>query len=162
VAYRATGSLTVKARSSVHDTTAVWDKITGEIEADPNEIEAAKATFAVDMTAFDAGDWLKNRKLRKDFALEAHPTATFTLDRVSEVVREGAGFAAKAEGQLRWRGKTVPLKLVGKGSLDAERLIASATFELDIRLLGLVPPKFLLFKVEDVVTVEIKLQGSRS
>lgn len=160
--YRAIGSLTVKARSSVHDTTAVWDKITGELEADPNEIEAAKATFAVDMTAFDAGDWLKNRKLRKDFALEAHPTATFTLDRVFEVVRDGAGFAAKAAGQLRWRGKTVPLKLVGKGSLDADRLIASATFELDITLLGLVPPKFLLFKVEDVVTVEIKLQGSRS
>ena len=53
------------------------------------------------MTAFDAGDWLKNRKLRKDFELDGHPTATFTLERVSDVVRDGAKFTAKAEGVLR-------------------------------------------------------------
>ncbi len=160
--FRTTGKLTVKARSSVHDTTTVWDKITGEVEADPAAIEAATARFTVDMTAFDAGDWLKNRKLRKDFAIEDHPTATFTLDRVSDVVKDGASFSARAKGQLMWRGKTVPLELAGKGSLDADRLTASASFELDIKLLGLTPPKFLLFKVEDVVTVEIVLSGARA
>jgi polyisoprenoid-binding protein YceI len=162
VAYRVTGKLTVKARSSVHDTTTVWDKITGDVEADPDAIEAAKATFEVDMTAFDAGDWLKNRKLRKDFAIEDHPTATFTLERVSGVTKDGPSFRARAEGQLRWRGKTVPLELAGKGSLDADRLTASASFDLDIKLLGLAAPKFLLFKVEDVVTVEIVLHGTRA
>ncbi len=160
--YRVTGKLTVKARSSVHDTTTVWDKITGEVEADPDAIDAAKATFEVDMTAFDAGDWLKNRKLRKDFAIDDHPTATFTLERVSDVMKDGPSFCAKARGQLRWRGKTIPLELAGKGSLDAVRLTASASFDLDIRLLGLAAPKFLLFKVEDVVTVEIALQGTRA
>ncbi len=162
--YKVTGKLTVKARSSIHDTTTVWDKITGEVVADPSApggIEAATATFSVDMTAFDAGDWLKNRKLRKDFAIEDHPTATFTLERVSDVVKDGASFAAKAQGQLRWRGKTVPLKLSGKGSLDADRLTASASFDLDIKLLGLAAPKFFLFKVEDVVTVEIALHGQQ-
>jgi len=159
--YRTTGKLVVKARSSVHDTTTVWDKITGDVEADPDAIEAAVARFSVDMTSFDAGDWLKNRKLRKDFDLEGHPTATFELERVSEVVRDGAKFEAKAEGQLRWRGKVVPLKLSGKGSLDADRLTASATFDLDIKLLGLQPPKFFMFKVEDVVTIDVTLVGSR-
>ena len=67
------------SRSSVHDTTTVWDKVSGNIDADPDAIETAKATFTVDMTSFDAGDWLKNRKLRKDFDMDAHPTATFTL-----------------------------------------------------------------------------------
>jgi polyisoprenoid-binding protein YceI len=161
VKYRATGKLVVKARSSVHDTTTVWDKITGDVDADPDAIEAAVARFSVDMTSFDAGDWLKNRKLRKDFDLERNPTATFQLERVSEVVRDGAKFEAKAEGQLQWRGKTVPLKLSGKGSLDADRLTASATFDLDIKLLGLQPPKFFLFKVEDVVTIDVTLVGSR-
>ena len=80
------GKLTVKARSRVHDTTTVWDKITGGVDADPDAIEAAKATFAVDMTSFDAGDWLKNRKLRKDFDMDAHQAATITLQRVSSVV----------------------------------------------------------------------------
>jgi polyisoprenoid-binding protein YceI len=162
VKYRATGKLTVKARSSVHDTTTVWDKITGSVDADPDAIEAAKASFSVDMTAFDAGDWLKNRKLRKDFDLEHHPTATFDLERVSEIVRDAAKFTATAEGTLRWRGKAVPLKLAGKGSLDADRLTASASFELDIKLLGISPPKFFMFKVEDVVTVEVALQGVKA
>ena len=113
------------------------------------------------MTSFDAGDWLKNRKLRKDFDLEGHPTATFRLERVSDVVRDGTKFEAKAEGQLQWRGKTVPLKLTGRGSLDADHLTASASFELDIKLLGLQPPKLFMFKVEDVVTIDVVLQGAR-
>src|SRR5437762_2990072 len=99
--YRVTsGKLTVKARSSVHDTTTTWDKISGDIDAHPDKLEAATATFAVDMTSFDAGDWLRNRKLRKDFDMDAHPRATFTLKRVSEIVRDGAKFTANAEGVL--------------------------------------------------------------
>lgn len=154
------GKLTVKARSSVHDTTTVWSKIGGEVEADPDAIEAAKATFRVDMTAFDAGDWLKNRKLRKDFDMEANPAATFELTGVSEVVRDGAKFTAKARGTLRWRGKDVPLELAGTGTLDRSALAASASFELDIRKLGLQAPKFFVFKMEDVVTVEVEVRGS--
>jgi polyisoprenoid-binding protein YceI len=160
VKYRvATGKLTVKARSSVHDTTTVWSKVTGDVDADPDAIESARATFAVDMTAFDAGDWLKNRKLRKDFALEDHPRATFTLQRVSEVQRDGAKFTAKAAGELAWRGKTVALVLAGEGTLDAGHVTARATFELDIRALGLQAPRFFMFKVEDEVTVDVTIEG---
>src|SRR6185436_19770620 len=73
--YRITaGALTVQARSRVHDTTTVWSKVTGEVDADPETLASAGATarFEVDMTAFDAGDFLRNRKLRKDFELERH------------------------------------------------------------------------------------------
>ena len=153
------GKLTVKARSSVHDTTTVWDKITGDVDANPDAIEQAKATFRVDMTSFDAGDWLKNRKLRKDFDMDAHPTATFTLERVSDVMRDGDKFTAKAEGTLAWRGTSVPLVLNGQGTLSADRVEASAKFELDIKKLGLSPPKFFMFKMEDVVTVEVTVRG---
>ena len=155
-----TGKLTVKARSSVHDTTTVWSKLTGDVDADPDAIEQARATFEVDMTQFDAGDWLKNRKLRKDFDLEQHPKATFELQGVSEVVRDGAKFTAKARGMLRWRGKDVPLELAGSGTLDPQRLAAKAELELDIRKLGLQAPKFFVFKMEDVVTVEVEITGA--
>ncbi|HET9992444.1 MAG TPA: hypothetical protein VFQ65_28120, partial [Kofleriaceae bacterium] len=77
-------------------------------------------------------------------------------------VRDGPKFDAKAEGTLRWRGKTVPLKLAGRGSLDATHLSASATFELDIKLLGLQAPKLFMVKMEDVVTVEVTLTGVAS
>lgn len=153
------GRLTVKARSSVHDTTTTWDKVTGSVDADPEAIEAAKATFTVDMTSFDAGDWLKNRKLRKDFDMDGNPSATFTLDRVSDVVRDGSRFTAKAHGTLRWRGKEVVLELAGQGTLDRDRLEARATFPLDIKRLGLTAPKFFVFKMEDEVTVEVTVRG---
>jgi polyisoprenoid-binding protein YceI len=154
------GKLTVKARSSVHDTTTVWNKVTGDVDADASAIEQAKATFAVDMTEFDAGDFLKNRKLRKDFEMEAHPTATFTLTRVSDVVRDGSKFTAKAEGTLSWRGKQVALVLSGQGSLDDKHVEARGTFELDIRKLGLSAPRFFVFKMEDEVTVEVSVRGA--
>lgn len=160
--YRVTGgTLTVQARSRVHDTTTVWNKIAGDVEADPDTLATAGATarFTVDMTAFDAGDFLKNRKLRKDFDLAGHPTATFELRAVRDVVREGASFTATAEGVLGWRGKQVALVLEGRGTLDAMSVSAQATFELDIKTLGLSAPRFLMFKVEDEVTVTVAIRG---
>ena len=154
------GKLTVQARSRLHDTTTVWDKVTGDVDADANAIEAARATFAVDMTSFDAGDWLKNRKLKKDFDMDAHPKAEFELRGVKDVVRDGAKFTATAEGVLRWRGKEVVLTLNGRGTLDDVRVEASATFELDIRKLGLSAPRFLMIKMEDEVTVDVTVTGA--
>ncbi len=155
------GTLTVKARSRVHDTTTVWNKITGEVDADPDTLPTAgaKATFAVDMTAFDAGDFLKNRKLRKDFAMEAHPTATFELRSVRDVVRDGPTFKATADGVLKWRGKEVMVTLAGQGKLDVVSLEATGTFELDIRKLGLAAPRFLMIKMEDEVAIEVAIKG---
>lgn len=153
------GKLTVQARSRVHDTTTVWDKVSGDIDADANAIEQASATFTVDMTSFDAGDWLKNRKLKKDFDMDAHPKAVFELRSVKDVVRDGDKFTASAEGVLRWRGKEVVLVLAGRGTLDPVRVEASATFELDIRTLGLSAPRFLMIKMEDEVTVNVTVRG---
>ena len=189
--YRVTsGTLTVRARSRIHDTTTVWNRVTGEIVADAETLAVApvrapgpqpgpgpgpeagpqpgpdpggpagtSARLEVDMTAFDAGDFLKNRKLRKDFALEAHPRASFVLTALQGVVRTGTAFTATAVGTLEWRGKRVELTLSGRGTLDAMAAGASATFELDIRSLGLAAPKFLIFKVEDEVTVDVAIRG---
>lgn len=169
--YRVTsGTLTVRARSKIHDTTTVWNRITGEIVADPDTLAqvpvladvgpaGTSARFEVDMTAFDAGDFLKNRKLRKDFTLDAHPRASFVLSALRDVVRTGPAFTATAIGTLDWRGKRVELTLSGRGTLDAVAAEAHATFELDIRWLGLAAPKFLIFKVEDEVTVDVAIRG---
>jgi len=113
------GTLTVQARSRVHDTTTVWNRITGDVDADPETLASAGATarFEVDMTSFDAGDFLRNRKLRKDFELERHAVARFTLRAVREVVRDGATFTATAEGVLEWRGRQLALVLAGRGKI---------------------------------------------
>src|SRR5688500_3951229 len=155
------GKLTVKARSKIHDTTTVWDKVTGTVEADPDTLATAgaKATFTVDMTSFDAGDFLKNRKLRKDFDMEAHPKATFEVVAVRDVVRDGPTFKANADGKLRWRGKEVLVTLAGSGKLDEMSVEATGTFELDIRKLGLSAPRFLMIKMEDEVTIDVTVRG---
>ena len=155
--------LSVKARSRIHDTTTVWDSIDGEVEVDPDTVATtavARVAVGVDMTKFDAGDFLKNRKLRKDFALEAHPLASFALTGLTGVVRSGATFTATARGVLDWRGVQIELVLAGRGTLDDMRVEASATFELDIRRLGLSAPRFLMFKVEDEVTVDVAIRGT--
>jgi polyisoprenoid-binding protein YceI len=162
VKYRITsGKLTVKARSKIHDTTTVWDKISGDVEADADTLPTAGgiATFTVDMTSFDAGDFLKNRKLRKDFDMDAHPKATFELRAVRDVVRDGPTFKATAEGALKWRGKEVLVTLQGSGKLDGVSVEASGTFELDIRKLGLSAPRFLMIKMDDEVTVDVSVRG---
>jgi polyisoprenoid-binding protein YceI len=153
--------LSVKARSRIHDTTTVWDKISGDVEADADTLATAgaKATFSVDMTSFDAGDFLKNRKLRKDFDMDAHPKAIFELRAVRDVVRDGPTFKATAEGVLKWRGKEVVVTLQGSGKLDGVSVEAQGSFPLDIRHLGLSAPRFLMIKMEDEVTVEVSVKG---
>lgn len=160
-AVAAGSQLVVKARSSIHDTKTVWSKITGEVTADRATLatDGAQATFEVDMTAFDAGDFLKNRKLRKDFAMDAHPRATFTLKALRDVKGDGGRFRATAEGVLAWRGREVPLTIAGEGTLDDGGLAATGKFELDIKVLGLSAPRFLMFKVEDEVAVEVTIRG---
>ena len=168
--YRVTsGKLLVQARSKIHDTTTAWNKVTGDITADPGADPEAlarigpggtEARFEVDMTAFDAGDFLKNRKLRKDFDLAGHPRASFVLTALDGVARDGAAFTATARGTLEWRGKRVELTLAGRGTLDAMRVEATASFELDIRWLGLSAPRFLIFKVEDEVTVTVAIRAA--
>jgi polyisoprenoid-binding protein YceI len=154
-------SLRVQARSRIHDTTTTWSAVSGDVDADPDTLETAGATarFAVDMTQFDAGDFLRNRKLRKDFEMDAHPEATFELTAIKDVARTGGEFTATAEGILRWRGREVPLVIAGKGSLDGRGLTATGRFELDIRRLGLSAPRFLMFKMEEQVAVEVLLRG---
>jgi polyisoprenoid-binding protein YceI len=153
--------LTVKARSTVHDTVTVWSKVTGSVDADVETLATvgAKANANVDMTEFDAGDWLKNRKLRKDFDMDDHPLATFELVSLSNVVRNGDQFTAMANGVLGWRGKRITVTISGKGRMTATNFEAQGSFELDIRTLGLQAPKLLMFKVQDEVTVDITLRG---
>lgn len=151
--------LTVKAKSSVHDTTTTWNRISGQVSAAPDTLAAASAVANVDMLAFDAGDWLKNKKLRSDFDLATYPRAEFRLVRVADIVQQGARFSAQAHGELHWRNRTVPLQITGAGELSESEFSAQGTFVFDIRSVGLVAPRFLMFKVADEVEVRVVLHG---
>ncbi len=51
------------------------------------------------------------------------------------------------------------MEIAGKGSIDDSGVDATGTFSLDIRDLGMKPPKFLMFRVEPEVTVEVTLRA---
>jgi hypothetical protein len=154
----------VKARSKIHDTTTAWDHVAGTVEASPDTLATAgaKARFAVDMTKFDAGDWLKNRKLRSDFEMDAHPEAIYEVRAIRDVVRSPGSnrFTAVADGVLRWRGREVALTIQGEGTMTDTSIDAVGTFDLDIKQLGLKAPRFLMIKMEDEVSVEVTLRGA--
>jgi hypothetical protein len=156
----------VVARSSIHDTDTLWNALSGTIDADPDDLASAgagaSAEIAVDMTRHDAGDFLRNRKLRKDLEVERYREARFRLGRMRDVVARGGGrFAAAADGTIAWHGREVSVSAAGEGTFAGDELRATARFDLDVRELGVEPPRFLMFKVEEVVSVEVTLVARR-
>ena len=77
------------------------------------------------------------------------------------MVRDGATFTATAEGVLRWRGKRGRARRSpGDGTLDAMRRVGDrdASSSTSARS-GSSAPRFLMFKMEDEVTVEVTIRG---
>lgn len=154
------GLVEVKARSAVHDTTTRFSKVFGHIDFDADDAARAHAELEVDMRVFDAGDRFKNWKLKNDLDPDTYPTASFSLSRLDAIHEEVAGkFVATAAGQIRWRGKSVDVRIKGRATVDRRALEAVASFELDVRELGVAPPRFLMLKVEDVVRIEVSLRA---
>lgn len=149
--------LVVTARSSVHNTDTEWRGITGSINADLGDLASIAGDVAVDMTTADAGDWLKNRKLRKDMDFAKHPKATVQIDRLEEISQEGDAVSATLHGTLHWRSKAVAVVVTGSGTLTDKELQASGSFTIDVTKLGITPPKVLMIKVEDVVHCNINI-----
>lgn len=155
--------ISVRARSSVHDTDTVWDRVAGTIEVEAGAVEGASGAVTVDMTRFDAGDFLRNRKLKKDLTPSAHPEARFAIDSVEGVTpRDNGEFTATVTGTMTWRGRSVVIRADGVGSIDGSSLRATGSFDLDVTKLGITPPRFLMLKVEDVVSVTVTLVARAS
>jgi polyisoprenoid-binding protein YceI len=115
-------------------------KIDGSIDFDADAPSSARAELSVDVRSFDAGDRFSNWKLESELDAEQHPTATFTLARFEAIHEVTAGqWTGTALGQLRWRGHTPMLKIKGKATIDRRNIEAQATFELDVRELGMQP-----------------------
>ncbi|HTE52045.1 MAG TPA: YceI family protein [Kofleriaceae bacterium] len=159
----AASRVAVKARSNIHDTETRWTGVSGRIEADAADLAGAVAAeVVIDMTRHDAGDFLRNRKLRKDLEVERYPAARYRLTGLRDVVERGGGrFAATAVGVIAWHGREVAVVAAGEGMVGADQIAATARFDLDVRELGVEPPRFLMFKVEDTVAVVVSLVARR-
>jgi polyisoprenoid-binding protein YceI len=152
------GQVEVRARSPGQDTITRFSKLAGTIDFDPDDVKSARAELTLDMRQFDAGDRLKNWKLKTDLEPDSYPTATFILARFQDIHEVTAGqFTATAVGQLKHRDATPTIHVKGMASVDRRSIDARVSFELDVRELGIFPPRFLMFRVEDVVLVQVAL-----
>ena len=152
--------MAVKARSSIHDTTTTFTGVSGTVDADPDALDQAKASFTVTMADFDAGDWLKNRKMKKELDPDKYPRATFELTAVRDITkREDGSFEAVADGVLRYRNRELKTTIAGKGTMDDGEIAATGKFDLDLRDFGMKPPRFLMFKMEPELTLEVTLRA---
>lgn len=152
--------LVVTARSSVHNTDTSFVGITGSITANPRGMSETTAAIEVDMRTADAGDWLKNRKLRKDMDFEKNPSASFKLTGVTDISEAGDRVTATVTGELTWRGKTIAIEAKGDGTIGEGELVATGRFDLDVTKLGITPPKVLMIKVDNVVSCAITLRAT--
>jgi len=156
-----TSKLVVTARSSVHNTDIDWVGITGTIDAESGgDSGAMAASIDVDMSTADAGDWLKNRKMRKELQLDKHASAHFDLESVEDLSENGSAMQATLRGTLSWRGKSIAVTATGEGTLLPGSLVATAQFDIDMTQLGITPPKVLMLKIEDVVNCRIELRAT--
>jgi hypothetical protein len=154
------GRVVSHARSTIHDTTTTWSTVGGTLKVDPSAPGAAGATASikVDMRDLDAGDRLKNWKLRGDLEPDKYPEAEFVLERLEDVQSLGGEkWSATAIGSLKWRGKIAPIRATGTGRLTEGSVEAEASFTLDVRLIGVTPPKILFMKVDNEVSVKVTL-----
>lgn len=156
------GKVVVRARSRIHDTTTTWAKLAGTVGVDPaGPAAGCEAAITVDMRELDAGDRLKNWKLRSDLEPDKHPEARFTLRALEDVKQLGDDrFRAVAVGTIEWRGRSATIRAEGTGRITAAQVDAEATFELDVRQLGVTPPKFFMLKVDPEVSVTVTLTAA--
>src|SRR5690606_13688149 len=123
------GRVLVTARSSIHDARTERSVVTGIAEVVPAEVAVdPRLAVEVDMTRFDAGDLLRNRKVRKDREVDRHHLARVTLGGLEEVTTTADGFAARVRGHLAWHDRSIEVVARGNGRLDGHGFQASATF----------------------------------
>lgn len=157
------GRVVVTARSALHDTRCLFPRMTGEVDFDPAEPQRARAEIRLDLRELDAGDRLKTWKLRGTIAPERYPLATFSLARIDRFEElAGGNVRAVAVGTLAWHDHKVELRAAGDATITPRAIMARAQFDLDVRSVGVAPPKFLMFKIDEVVSVQVEISATAS
>ena len=156
--------LIARVRSSLHEVEIVWDAVRGSFELNPEDLAAGiEGSVEVEMTRYDSGDWLRNRKIRNDLRLRDYPHARLELGKLVEMrTAESDGLVGKIEGVLQWHGHTVPVTVSGTGTVNAKTVSAQCSFRLKMGQLGITVPRFLMFRMDEEVLLEATILASSS
>jgi polyisoprenoid-binding protein YceI len=130
------------------------------ITLDPDELEAAQITAAVDLGSVDAGTTERNESLPEAdwFDIARHPRATF---RSTEVRRVGDG-RYEADGVLSIKGVDRPVTMPFTLTVAGDRAVADAAITLDRTAYGIGQGEFASEEWVGVsVSVAIHVEAER-
>ena len=110
------------------------------------------------MANMSFGDRVRDWSLRRHLNTSQWPEARATIDSLSVI--ESSPWRVEVNLSLDYRGSTSRVVAHATGSVDDSGLVATARFTLSLPGIGIEPPRFLLLKVANQVTVEVSLYGS--
>ena len=104
----------------------VFNKMTGDISFDENDLAASNFSINIDVTSITTGNGMKNRHAKSDkwFDAEKYPTINFTSDKISKTAQ---GYSADGTLEIHGIKKaiTVPFTFLNntfKSSFSVNRL----------------------------------------
>ena len=143
------------AKSNVHDLNFSMPLIGGSLTChEDNNVLRWAGEIEVNTSKADAGDFLRNRKLHKELGSREFPKARFTLMAL-ELPKDQA--SAKVAGTIQWRNTSREVNATVRTSITDTNLQAEAEFEIRATDFDITPPKILMFKVDDTVSVSLTL-----
>lgn len=148
--------LSVRARSTLHDSVSKGTGLAGTLTGDPDELEAtASGTVTAPLQLLSFGDRMRDWSMARHLDLKRHPEASFGVTGVTVHSRDP--WRIEVRGELAYHGHTTSLAVEVTGTLDSDRLVAQTRFPLSLGALGIKPPKMLFMKVEETVEVDVEL-----
>lgn len=158
----ATGTVTVRGTSTLHDWTVEAKELHGTLEL-PAEFLAGAATapptasFTLPAEALKSEHDRMNKLMWEALDSAKHPELAFALQAAKVASTDGASTGVEVDGTLTVAGVAKPVHLVLTVRQDGARLLASGELPLKMTDFGIKPPTAMLgtMKTGDAVTVKI-------
>ncbi len=153
------------AKSTLHDFDGSASSISGFAEGDiENPEESANGLLEAAVSSMSTSDSWRDHYMIEDMDATKFPTITFRLKKMSIVRKprsEDDLYLISIDGMLQMHGVEREITFPATLSLSGALLNLKATVSLSLKDYGIKPTSFLFLKVQDTVTVDFDLNGSR-
>lgn len=152
------------AKSTLHDFTGVTSRVEGALEVELGRPERSPSgRIEVEAASLDTGVEGRDEEMRSVLAVKEQPKIVFAWTAFEPKTVDAAGQRIEgiARGDLTIRGRTRPVALAAKVTVDASRRVA-IDGELRVRMsdFGVAPPRQLgVISVEDEVRIWVALRA---
>jgi len=142
------------------------DQITGEITFDPADFgKPVSAWFEVKMATLDTENKTRNRHMRKNHLhTDKYPVSRFELHQISEfkdkaLPEEMTDFIAAGNFTLHGVTKTLTSVISASWNRDKNLIDVIARFQVSLSDYDIPRPQFLVMKLEDTQSIEVKFSA---